>query len=169
MQTMSAKVDRQATSLLDISFWSDIAIIVLLAVANYVNFIQAASDKGPLFTFSSPEVVLIASAALALWLGYSCIGLLATKSRLGKVQVSLDGEGVSGFALTNPTARENAESFSLPYASIKFVGIVDVAITKKHTVPSLKIATDERGYIIPAPEHLQELLHWIVERMTAES
>jgi len=165
MESLHAKADRQTTSLLDISFWSNISIILLLAVANYVNFARVTAGNAPLLTFAAPELVLIASLALALWLAYGCFGLLATMRRLRAVSVKADEKCVSGYALENPCAREEGENFSVPYADIRFVGIVDVAITKKHTAPSLKIATDERAYVVPAPEKLHELVRWISEHI----
>ena len=169
MEGISVKVDRQATSLIDISFWSNLAIVLLLAVANFVNFTQAATAKGPLFTFAAPELILIASAALALWLAYNCAGLLAAKARLSKVRVALDENGVSGYALENPTLPQTGEPFSVSYESIRYVGVIDVPITKKHSAASLKVATDERGYVVPAPQNLQELVRRIADRMPAES
>ena len=165
MEKLHAKADRQTTSLLDISFWSNLAIILLLAVANYVNYARVSKGSGPLLTFAAPEIVLIASLALALWLAYGCLGLLATMRKMRAVGVKLDEKCVSGYALEHPATREAGEDFSVSYADIRYVGIVDVAITKKHTAPSLKIATDERAYVVPAPEQLREIVRIISERM----
>lgn len=165
METLHVKADRQTTSLLDISIWSNVAIILLLAVANFVNYMRVSAGSGPLFTFAAPELVLIASIALILWLGYACIGFLGTKRRLRRVSVTLDENGVSGYALERPSESETGENFSIPYGKIRYVGVVDVAITKKQNASSLKIATAEREYIVPAPEKLQELVNRIAERM----
>ncbi len=165
METLHVKADRQTTSLLDFSFWSNVAIILLLVVANFANYAQVSAGKGPIFTFAAPELVMIASLALVLWLGYACIGLTATKRRLRLVRVTLDDTGVSGYALEHPSTPETGEDFFLAYQQIRYVGVVDVAITKKHNAPSLKIATDERGYVVPAPEQLLELVKRIAEKM----
>ena len=165
MENLHVKADRQTTSLLDISFWSNVAIILLLAVANYVNYAQVSRGNGPLLTFAAPELVLIASLALALWLAFGCFRLLATMQRLRTVALTLDKKGVSGIAMEHPAESGAGEKFSVSYSKICYVGVVDVAITKKHTAPSLKIATDERAYVVPAPEKLQELIRRISEQI----
>jgi len=168
MSNTTARVDRQATGLLDVTFWSNVAVMLLLAAVSAVNTVRAGTEQGPLVRAAAPELVFAVSAALILYMGYGCFSAMATKRRLSRAFVSLDEAGVSGYALANPTAREAGEPFSLAYGELRFVGVVDVAITKKHAVPSLKIATQERGYIVPAPEGLREIVRLLAERMPGE-
>ncbi len=168
MQTKTYQVDRQTTSLLDISFWSNIAIIVLLAVVNFVNYARTNVGKEAIVNFASPSFVLILSVALALWLAYGCYTYLMTKKRLLLTSITLAESGVTGMALANPTTNETGINFQLQYSEIKFVGIVDVAITKKHNVLSLKLATEKQEYIIPSPQELQEIVRTISDKMTGE-
>jgi hypothetical protein len=165
MKQINAVVDRQATSLLDISFWSNIVVITLIAAINAVNLIRAGTGHDPLVGAITPGLVLVVSLALIAWMGIGCIEFKTIKHRLGKVRVMLDDIGISGYTLANPTMREEGERFSISYADVCYAGIVDVPISKKHSVPSLKIATAERAYVIPAPENLREIERIISERM----
>ncbi len=165
MKQINAVVDRQATSLLKISFWSNIVVIGLIAVLNTVNLIRAGMGMKPLISVISPGFVLVGSLALIVWMGFGCVEFLTIRQRLGNVRVLLDDIGISGVSLANPMVREDGERFSISYADVRFAGIIDVPITKKHNVPSLKIATAERAYIIPAPENLREIQRMIAERM----
>lgn len=167
MQTFTARVDRQATSLLNISVWSNLAIIALLAVVNVVNFLRAGANGEPLIAMASPEIVLIVSLALGIWLVFGCYGTLATKKRLTGVYVSCTENGVEGISMPNPIIRGAGESFSLAYDQIEFVGAVEAPLTKRHKVPSLKLSDGAQTYLVPAPEELDHLIRMISERMTA--
>ena len=165
MNQINAGADKQATSLLTISFWSNIAVMALIATAIAVNYIRVGLGRDPLIGMIRPEFVLVIGLALIGWLGFGCFEFLTIKKRLGRVRVMLNDIGISGFALANPTAREDGERFSVAYADVHFAGIIDVPISRKHTAPSLKIATSERAYIVPAPENLREIVRFISERM----
>jgi len=84
------------------------------------------------------------------------------------VFVSLDDAGVSGVSLPNPMSSEPGEPFTIPYAQIQSVSVDGVAITKKHTALSLKLESDGKTYMVPAPEGLKEIVRQIAERMTAK-
>ena len=142
--------------------------MLFIVGVNMVNFARANTEQGALIVAASPSMVLIVSLALILSMGYGCFGALWTKRRLARVFVALDDAGVSGVSLPNPTMNEQGEAFSIPYAQIYAVSIVEVAITKKHTAPSLKMESAERAYFVPAPEGLKELVRLIAERMTAK-
>ena len=165
MNKINAVADKQATSLLTISFWSNIAVMALIVTANAVNYIRIGAGRDPLIGMIRPEFLLVISLALIVWMAFGCFEFLAIKKRLGRVRVMLDDIGISGFALANPTTREDGERFSVAYSDVHFAGIVDVPISKKHTAPSLKIATSERAYVVPALENLREIERIISERM----
>ena len=168
MEKITAKVDRQATSLLDISLGSNVIVILIIIAINIINLARANSGQGALVTAAAPGLVLIMSLALVLYLVYGCWGAFTTRRRLGRVFVTLDETGVSGVSLQNPTTSEPAEPFSVPYAQIQSVSVDGVAITKKHTALSLKIETAERAYLVPSPEGLKDLVQTIADRMTAK-
>ena len=165
---MTVKADRQTTSLLDFTCWSNVAVILAIVVINIINLSRAKTAQGALVTAAAPELVMIVSFALVLYLGYGCYTALATKRRLSRVFVSLDEAGVSGVALPHPTTGEAGEAFSIPFAEIRSVSIEEIAITRKHMAPSLRLETDERAYHVPAPERLKELVREIADRMTAK-
>ena len=73
-----------------------------------------------------------------------------------------------GVSLPNPMSGIAGEAFTVFYEKIVSVSIEEVAITKKHVAPSLKLETDEQVYIVPAPERLKEAVQQIAERMTAK-
>ncbi len=168
MQKITAKVDRQATSLLDFTFWSNIVVLAFITGVNIVNFNRASTEQGALLAAASPNLVLIVSLALILYMGYGCYGALSTKNRLHRVVLAMDDAGVSGVSLPNPTKNEQGEAFSISFDQIYSVSIVDIAITKKHTAPSLKIESVECAYFVPAPEGLKEIVRLIAERMPAK-
>lgn len=167
MQKLTASVDRQATMLLDLSFWSSAVVMVLLLAVNAVNMLRAGAGGEPLISLASPDLVLIVSLALCVWLAYSAVGALATRKRLSRVCVSCSEQGVSGVSMPNPSSGDKGEPFSLLYEEIRFVGSVEIPFTKKHQVPSLKLKDDQRSYIVPAPEGLPEIVRLISERMKA--
>lgn len=168
MEKITAKVDRQATSLLDITIGSNLIVILIIIGINIVNLIRANSAEGALLSAASPNLVIIVSLALVLYLLYGCWGAFSTRRRLGKVFVSIDEAGVSGVSLSNPTTAEQPEPFSIPYARISSVSVDGVALTKKHTVLALKIESAERAFFVPAPEGLKELVQLIADQMTAK-
>ncbi len=165
-QQTTAKVDRQATGLLDISFWSNIVVMVLIIGITAVNFFRAQTAQGALLSNASPELVLIVSAALVLYLGYGCFTVMTTKLRLNQAYISIDQAGVSGCSLEKPMMREPGEPFTAAFGEIRSVSIVGVPITKKHVAASLKIETADRSYVVPAPEGLHDLVNTLSERMT---
>ena len=168
MQKVTATVDRQTTVLLDITFWSNAAVLLFIVVINVINLTRANLGQTALLTTASPQLVLIVSLAIVLYLGYNCFSVLSTKRRLSGVSVTIDEAGVSGLSMPNPTTSEKAEAFSALYAQIESVSISEIAITKKHMAPSLKIETAERAYYVPAPEKLKELVQMIADQMTAK-
>jgi len=168
MEKITAKVDRQATSLLDITIGSNLIVILIIIGINIVNLVRANSAEGALLSAASPNLVIIVSLALVLYLLYGCWGAFSTRRRLGKVFVSIDDSGVSGVSLSNPTTAERSEEFSVPFSQIQSVSVDGVALTKKHTVLSLKLETAERAYYVPAPEGLKELVQLIADHMTTK-
>ena len=168
MQKITAKVDRQATVLLDIMFWSNIIVLLFIVVINAINLVRVNLGQTALLTTASPSLVLLVSFAIVLYLGYNCFSSLAIKKRLNGVSVTLDEAGVSGLSLPSPTTSEKAEPFTVPFSQIETVSISEISITRKHTAPSLKIETAERAYYIPAPEGLKELVRAIADQMGAK-
>ena len=168
MQKITAKVDRQATVLLDIMFWSNIIVLLFIVVINAINLVRVNLGQTALLTTASPSLVLLVSFAIVLYLGYNCFSSLAIKKRLNGVSVTLDEAGVSGLSLPSPTTSEKAEPFSVPFSQIETVSISEISITKKHMAPSLKIETAARAYYVPAPEGLKELVRTIADQMGAK-
>ena len=168
MPRTTAKVDRQATILLDITFWSNAVVLLFIVVINAINLARVNSGQAALITTATPSLVLVVSFAIVVYLGYNCFSSLATKRRLSVVSVTIDEEGISGLSLPNPTTNEKAESFSVPFSQIETVSIVEIAITKKHMAPSLKIETDANAFYITAPEGLKELVRTIADQMGAK-
>ena len=168
MQTTTAKVDRQATSLLDLTFWSNIAVMILLLVVNGVNLLRVNSGEEALITLAAPELILIVSLALCVWMAFGCGSALATKKRLSRIYVTCSESGVEGISMPNPIERCAGEVFSLPYAKIKFAGVVEAPISKKHNAPSLKLINDdEKSYIVPAVDNIDLVLRTICDQMPA--
>ena len=89
MQQIRAKADRQVTSLLDFTFWSDLIVILAIVGINIVNILRANSGQSALVTAAEPELVLIVSFALVLYLGYGCVQALSIKSRMNRVFMRL--------------------------------------------------------------------------------
>ena len=168
MNKITAKVDRQTTILLDFMFWSNALVLAFIVVINAINLARVNMGQKALLTTASPQLVLLVSFAIILYLGFNCFNALAIKRRLVGVSVSLDESGVSGFSLPSPTTNEKAEPFAVPFSQIETVSITEVAITKKHMAPSLKIETAERAYYVPAPEGLKELVRTIADQMGAK-
>ena len=168
MQKMTVKADRQVTSLLDFTFWSDFAVILAIVALNIVNLLRANGGQGAMITAAEPGLVLMVSFSLTIYLGYGCFNALSIKRRLARVYVSLDEAGVSGVSLPSPMSGRAGEAFTVSYGQIVSVSMEEVAITKKHAAPSLKLETDGQSYIVPAPERLKEIVQQIAERMTAK-
>ena len=168
MPNLRVKADKNATSLLDFMFWSDLVVILVIVGINIANILRTNSGQGALVTAAEPELVLIVSFALVLYLGYGCYNALAIKNRLSRVFVSLDETGVSGFSLPSPTTGVPGEEFSVRYETITSVSMVELAITKKHVAPSLRLETTEQSYHVPAPEQLKEIVQQIAERMSTK-
>ena len=165
MNQITAKVDRQTTILLDFMFWSNALVLAFIVVINAINLARVNLGQTALLTTASPQLVLLVSFAIVLYLGYNCYNALAIKRRLVGVSVTLDNSGVSGLSLPSPTTNEKAEPFSVPFSQIETVSISEISITRKHMAPSLKIETAERAYYVPAPEGLKELVRTIADQM----
>ncbi len=168
MKNITAKVDRQATVLLDFMFWSNAVVLAFIVVINAINLARVNLGQTALLTTASPSLVLLVSLAIILYLGFNCFSALAIKKRLNGVSVSVDEAGVSGLSLPSPTTSEKAEPFIVPFSQIETVSISEISITRKHMAPSLKIETAERAYFVPAPEGLKELVRTIADRMGAK-
>ena len=165
MQPITARVDRQIKSLFDLSFWSSIAVIVLIAVSNFVNYYRVSAQKDPLVKGASPNLVLVVSILLILWFVYGCVGNVLDKRRLLRAFITLRDDGVSGHAIANPTLRDEGEAFSLAYDQIISVDAVALAITKKHSAPALRLKTTDREYIVPAIENINDIIKRISEKI----
>ena len=61
MPNLRVKADRNATSLLDFMFWSDLIVILVIVGVNIANILRANSGQGALVTAAEPELVLIVS------------------------------------------------------------------------------------------------------------
>ena len=167
MKECTASVDRQATMLLDMTFWSSVVVIVLLLTVNTVNMLRARAGGEPLISLAAPDLILIASLAICVWLAFGGVHALAIKKRLSRVCVTCSEEGVSGVSMPNPSSDEAGEPFSLAYREIRSVASVDIPLTKRQQVPSLQLKDDQRCYIVPAPEGLPELMRLIADRMSS--
>lgn len=168
MQPVTARVDRQIKSLFDLSLWSSIAVIILIAVSNFVNNYRIKAQQDPIVTGVSPNLVLVVSVLLVLWFVYGCVGNVLDKRRLVRAFVTLDDAGVSGHAIANPTHRDDGEEFSLSYDQIIAVDAIAVAITKKHSAPALRLKTLDREYVIPALENISDLIKRISEHIKSD-
>ncbi|MBA4347950.1 MAG: hypothetical protein C0413_03765 [Clostridiales bacterium] len=167
MQKITVRADRQVTSLLDFAFWSNVVVVLAVITINIINFLRMSSGQPAFVTAVAPEMFVMISFALALYLGFKCLTTRATKKRLSAVFVTLDDAGISGLCLPNPTSSKEGETFMVTYGEIRTVSVEDVAVTKKHVAPSLKLETAERTYIVPAPEGINELIRLIADQMTA--
>lgn len=162
---IKSKVDRQATSLLDITFWSNLVVIAVVVAINIVNIIREGTGGRLLISFASPEFVMIASAILCVWMLVRAISALITKKRLKSVFIGVTDQGIEGVSLPEPMKKTKGRLFSIPFDQICEATIVEIAITKKNVVPSLKIGTTRESYTIPAPERMRFILDMILEHM----
>lgn len=165
MQSITAKADKQTTSLFDFMFWSDVVVILAIVGLNIVNLSRANTAQGALVSVAEPQLVFIVSLALIMYLCYGCYTALATKKRFGNVFVTLDDAGVSGYSLPHPATGERGEAFTASYDDIVSVSLIEVAVSRKHIAPALKIETEENSFVVPAPERVKELVNQIAERM----
>ena len=165
MQKNTYAVDRQATSLLDITFWSNIAVIALLIAINAVNFYRAATGGETLVKIASPELIAIISGILALWMGVSCFTAMRVKTRLKKVFLRLTETGVAGISMPEPMNNKKGRAFEVAYADITEIRTAEMHVTTKSTIASLRIVCGEQEYDVPAPEHLQELMELLADRI----
>ncbi len=162
---IKSRVDRQATSLLDITFWSNIVVIAVVIGINIVNIMREDSGGEQLIAFASPEFVMIISTALCIWMLVRAISALVTKNKLKGVFIAVLDDVIEGVSMPEPMTTKQAKHFSVAFDQVCEARTVEVAITKKHDVPSLKIGTADESFTIPAPEHLREILNLIIERM----
>lgn len=162
---IQSKVDRQATSLLDITFWSNVVVTAALVVINIVNIQREATGGEELIQIASPGLVIIVSAALGVWMITRAVSALVTKKRLKSVSIAVTESGVTGVSMPEPMTKKKPERFSIDFTDIREAGTVEIAITKKTNVPALKIGGAEEAYTIPAPERMKEILNIILERM----
>lgn len=169
MEKITVRVDRQATSLLDISFWSNIVVILIIIGINAVNLLRGGTAQSSTSSSATPQLVIIVSLGLILYMGYISYSSLMTKRRLNKVFVSVDDSGVSGVSLPNPMMAQEGVSFSVPFSQIQSVSLDGAALTKKHTALSLKLEADGQTYVIPAPERLKEIETIISEHLTQKA
>lgn len=165
MQKNTYSVDRQAISLLDITFWSNVVVIALLFAINAVNFSRAAAGGETLVKIASPELIAIISAVLAVWMGVSCFTAMRVKARLKNVFIRLSETGVSGVSIPEPMSNKKGTAFEIAYGDITEIRIAEMHITTKSTVSSLRIVCGKQEYDIPAPEHLQELMELLSDRI----
>lgn len=165
MQKNNYAVDRQATSLLDITFWSNIAVIALLIAINAVNFYRAATGGVMLVKIASPELIAIISGILAIWMGVSCFTAMRVKARLKKVYLRLTETGVMGISMPEPMNNKKGTAFEIAYADITEIQVAEMHVTAKSTISSLRIVCGKQEYDVPAPEHLQELMELLGDRI----
>ena len=149
-------------------FWSNIVVILAIVGLNILNFVRANTPQGALVSLAEPQLVFIVSVALILYLGYGCYTARSSKKRFGNVFVALDETGVSGYSLPRPATGESGEAFTIEYGDIVSVSIAEVAVTKKHVAPALKIETADKSFVVPAPADIKTLVNQIAEHMTAK-
>ena len=106
MQRTNVKVDRRATSLLDFMAWGNVALIIGIITLYWINAKRITNGSGALLSELQPELLMIVSAAMVLYLSFGCFTALATKRRLSCVFVTLDDAGVSGLSLPHPATNE---------------------------------------------------------------
>jgi hypothetical protein len=162
---LKSNVDRQATSLLDITFWSNIVVIAVVIGINIVNIVREGTGGERVISFASPEFVLILSTALCVWMLARAISALVTKRRLKTVFLAVSDDGIAGVSMPEPMTNKQEKRFSVAFDQVCEVRTVEVAITKKHNVPSLKIGTADEWFIIPVPERLQEIVAMLSEML----
>ena len=165
MEKTIIHIDRQATSLLGITLWSNIIVSFLLLFVNAVNLYRAETGSELLIAFASPEMVFIISLALCVWMIFGCVSVVATKRRIGSVFLSYSDECIEGVSMPDPLSKRAGDPFQLKFSEIQFVGITEVPLTKRGTVPSLKISDGERVYVVPALEKLEETVKLISDHM----
>ena len=66
MQKLTAKVDRQATSLLDLTLGSNVIVILIIIGINIVNVVRSNGTQGALVNAASPGLVVIASCSVLM-------------------------------------------------------------------------------------------------------
>lgn len=165
MKEIKSRVSKQATSLLDITFWSNLVVILLVVVINAINLIRYNAQEGRLIEIASPEFVVVASVILCAWMAVRAFSAIITKKRLKGVYVSVTETGVEGVSMPEPMTGRKGEPFSLAFHEITDVHRVEVPITKRNPVPSLRVGNGEASYTIPSPEQMDELILLITERM----
>lgn len=166
MEPITVRVDRQALSLLDITKWSNLACALLLAGLNVVGlFRSSGAEEAAQNPALSPDLLLLLSVFIGGWMILRAVQAVAVKRRLDRVTLTVSDDGVEGVSLPAPTARDgdfpDGEHFSVPFSAIEGASVVEVAITKNHKAPSLRLECGEAVYIVPAPERLKELLELI--------
>jgi len=144
-------------------------VIALVVVINAINLFRSAAQQDDLIEIASPEFVVVVSVILCVWMAVRALSAIFTKRRLKSVYVSLTEDGVEGVSMPEPMSGRKGESFSLAYREITDVHRVEVPITRRNPVPSLRIGNSEEGYTIPAPEQMDELILLISERMPGAS
>lgn len=165
MEKITVRVDRQATSLLDVSFWSNLVVILVIIGINGVNLFRAGTEQAATGSISTPQLVILVSLGLIVYMGFISYSSMMTKRRLNKVFLSIDDSGVSGVSLPSPMLAKEGVSFSVPFSQIQSVSLDGTALTKKHTALSLKLEADGQMYVIPAPERLKEIESIISEHL----
>lgn len=162
---IKSHVDRQATSLLDITFWSNIVVIVVVIVINIVNIYREGIGGERLIAIASPMFVVIVSVALCVWMAVSAVSAAVTKKRLKRVYVAVTQSGIEGVSMPEPMTNKKPKRFSVEFGDLREARTVEVSITKKNVVPSLKIGNAVTSYTVPAPERLREILTLLLEHM----
>lgn len=165
IQNQTLYVDRQSIGLLNASVWANVIVALALIAVNVINYMRAEAGSDTLVSFATPGLTMLVSVALCVWMAYNCFGMLASKARLKRVFIACREDCVEGVSLPDPTSGRPSKPFSLTYGKIRYVGVVETALTKKHTAPSLKICDSENDYIVPAPERIDEIVRYIAERM----
>jgi hypothetical protein len=169
MQTIKSRVSRQATSLLDIAFWSNLVVIAIVIVINVINLCRSAAQDERLIAIASPELVVIASALLCVWMAVRAISALLTKRRLRSVYICVTQDGIEGVSMPEPMSGRKGVPFSLPFREITELHKVETPIARRSTVPSLRIGNSEVSYTVPAPEQMEELMVLISDQMSSVS
>ena len=152
------RADKQYTSILNISKWSNLACIGVLAAICLVKYFQsgttAAAESGNTTGLLSLDTMLLISALLSAYLLYRFFSVRRTLERIQQVYLRIDGDCVAGVSLANPMSPDraypNGRPFTLQSYEIIDVSVREITYLKQNMAPALTIKTPEDTYVIPA-------------------
>ncbi len=113
---------------------------------------------------ASPELIAIISAVLAIGWG-QLLTAMRVKARLKNVFIRLSETGISGVSMPEPMNNKKGTAFEVAYKDITGIRATETHVTSKSTVSSLRIICGDREYDVPSPEHMQELMELLADRI----